>query len=400
MNRRKLFKRERYIKFRAVYRCSLMIIMFIFTLSACGTKKDNDDSTLDIYSVEHDPLGIINNNDKIHTDSDDISDSSDVIHTDDIIDDTITASSTTDPSIDDDNEHNSDSEVEQSLDSEKIGSDSENDGDIDTNINTSSGNDNTNTDNHSSSSIFNFNRDEIAEGIYKDLDNTNYGWSIKRSDNNEPTGTYESFDINEYNAFYLNKDVYDEDKVIYLTFDCGYENGFTPSLLDTLKKHNAKAMFFITKYFLTENIDLVKRMKEEGHLVGNHTMNHPSLPTISLEKLKEEVYGLEDLMKEHTGYDLNLFIRPPKGEYSKRTLKILEDMGYTTIFWSIVYVDYDIADQPGKDFVVKHFKSYHHNGAIPLMHNVSESNAEALDDVLTYLELQGYRFGTLDELLK
>jgi len=240
--------------------------------------------------------------------------------------------------------------------------------------------------------------DQVTEANYNSYDNEKVEWSFKRQLGNIQSGTYEPFKINDYNAYYLNPHVTEEDKVIYLTFDCGYENGFTPTILDTLKKHGIKAMFFITKHFLRDKPEYVTRMKEEGHMVGNHTQNHPSLPTLSMDKLKDEVLGLEDLMLEQTGYTLDFYLRPPMGEYSKRTLKVLQDLGYRTIFWSIAYVDYDIENQPGKAYVLEHFTKYHHNGAIPLLHNVSESNTEALDELILYLKAEGYRFGTLDEL--
>lgn len=224
------------------------------------------------------------------------------------------------------------------------------------------------------------------------------GWCYERKKNNEPSGTYEPFDIEPYGAYFRNIDVDEGDKVIYFSFDCGYEYGYTEKILDTLKKHNIKATFFVTKSFLDTDAELAKRMKEEGHIVGNHTLHHPSLALKSDEEVYNEVKGLADLFKEKTGYELDPYIRPPMGEYSERVLKELQNMGYTTIFWSIAYGDYDVDNQPGKDYVVDHFKNYHHNGAITLTHTVSKSNCEALDDVLTYLEEQGYRFGSLAEV--
>lgn len=368
--------RGNWLNSKNVY--TLLLIFCIIILSACGKKENDDNGEYDKYNIEHDPLGIIDSDGVIQIDPKDTEKQSDVSHTDDgsIIDNSIPASSIPDTSADTDDNISSNDDLSVLKNGEQ------------------------DNDDYTSSIPVRIDKDKIVESNYKDYDNTKYSWSIKRVDNNEQTVSYETFNINEYNSFYINKNVIAEDKVIYLTFDCGYENGFTPSILDTLKKHNAKAMFFVTKYFLTENADLVIRMKEEGHMVGNHTLNHNSLPTLSVEKLKDEIYGLEDLMKKQTGYELDLFIRPPMGEYSARTLKILEDMGYASIFWSIVYVDYEIDKQPGKAFVIDHFKKYNHNGAIPLMHNVSESNAEALNEVLTYLESQGYRFGILDELKK
>ena len=133
-------------------------------------------------------------------------------------------------------------------------------------------------------------------------------------------------------------------------------------------------------------------------MVGNHTTTHPSMPDLSIDELKKEITECADYMYEQTGYEMDPYLRPPMGEYSERTLKLTQDMGYQSIFWSIAYKDYDAENQPGKQYVIDHFATYHHNGAIPLIHNTSQSNMEALDEVLTLLEEAGYRFGTLDEL--
>ncbi|MBP5159041.1 MAG: polysaccharide deacetylase family protein, partial [Lachnospiraceae bacterium] len=223
-------------------------------------------------------------------------------------------------------------------------------------------------------------------------------WCFQRKKDHTPSGTYEPFAINKYDAYYLNPNVKEGDKVIYFSFDCGYENGYTPKILDTLKKHGVKATFFVTQQFLDSDADLAKRMKEEGHLVGNHTVHHPSLPEKSAEEVVKEVRGVEESFKEKTGYELDKFIRPPMGHYSEKVLKELQNMGYITIFWSIAYGDYDLDNQPGKQYVVDHFRQYHHNGAITLTHTISESNTKALDQVLTDLEAEGYRFGSLEEL--
>jgi peptidoglycan-N-acetylmuramic acid deacetylase len=124
------------------------------------------------------------------------------------------------------------------------------------------------------------------------------------------------------------------------------------------------------------------------------------MPGISIEKMKEELNTCAAYMKEATGYDMDMYFRPPSGEYSERVLQLAKDMGYKTIFWSMAYLDYDVNNQPGKDFVIEHFEKYYHNGAIPLIHNVSQSNAEALDTVLTNLEKQGYRFDSLDDMFE
>lgn len=238
---------------------------------------------------------------------------------------------------------------------------------------------------------------------YYDYPNDMLAWWFKRDDNHGPSGCDDTLDISEYGAYYLDKnaaEVYEEtgEKVIYLTFDCGYENGYTNQILDVLEAQDVPACFFVTKTFIRDNPEIAKRMKEEGHQVGNHTITHPSMPSKSYEEIIQEVTGCADYMKEVTGYDMDPYLRPPRGEYSARTLMLTHDLGYKTIFWSMAYLDYDVNNQPGVDFVVNHFNKYHHNGAIILMHNVSASNAGALDTVITNLKAEGYRFASLNEL--
>lgn len=234
----------------------------------------------------------------------------------------------------------------------------------------------------------------VTASSYHNYSNEKNAWWFKRNTTHERSGAQDKIDLAKYDAYYLGKD----EKVIYLTFDCGYENGFTPQILDTLKKHKAKAIFFVTKTFIRDNVDLVKRMKEEGHFVGNHTCTHPSMPSKSVEQIEQEIKECESYMKEATGMEMDHYIRPPMGEYSERTLKVSQDLGYKTVFWSIAYLDYDVNKQPTKDYVVEHFQKYYHNGAIPLIHNVSKANTEALDEVLTLLEQHGYTFLNVDNL--
>lgn len=240
-------------------------------------------------------------------------------------------------------------------------------------------------------------RKEIKNEDYAQYDNETCAWWFLRKRDHSPSGSGEAFPIAPYSAYYRNTGVTDEDKVIYLTFDCGYENGYTPAILDTLAEEDVKAMFFVTKDFVVKNPDYIKRMKEEGHLVGNHTVRHLSSPSLTPEELSAELNEVADTMEELTGYRLDPFFRPPMGEYSERTLKVTQDMGYSTMFWSIAYHDYDVNDQPGKEYVVEHFKEYHHNGTIALLHNISESNTQALGEVIRLLKEEGYRFGLLTE---
>ena len=221
-------------------------------------------------------------------------------------------------------------------------------------------------------------------------------WWLKRNENHQTPEVSDYIDLSKYDAYYVNQKC--KKKKIFLTFDCGYENGFTPKILDVLKKQKIVAAFFVTKPFIREGRELVRRMKKEGHIVGNHTVHHKSMPTLSDRDNKQEIIDCAEYCKEATGYEMDHFIRPPMGEYNEKTLKLTKSMGYKTIFWSMAYVDFDVNKQPGKQYVVEHFKKYTHNGAIPLMHNVSQSNAEALDEVIMNLKKEGYQFESLKKL--
>lgn len=221
-------------------------------------------------------------------------------------------------------------------------------------------------------------------------------WWLKRNENHQTPEVSDYIDLSKYDAYYVNPKC--KKKKIFLTFDCGYENGFTPKILDVLKKQKIVAAFFVTKPFIREGRELVRRMKKEGHIVGNHTVHHKSMPTLSDRDNKQEIIDCAEYCKEATGYEMDHFIRPPMGEYNEKTLKLTKSMGYKTIFWSMAYVDFDVNKQPGKQYVVEHFKKYTHNGAIPLMHNVSQSNAEALDEVIMNLKKEGYQFESLKNL--
>ena len=238
----------------------------------------------------------------------------------------------------------------------------------------------------------------ISAKVYSELDNNKEGWWFIRNTDQVPSGSGEQFDISEYQGYFRNKEVEDGDKVVYMTIDCGYGSANTPEMLDIFKKHDVKVMFFVTKYFIDSSPEYVRRMVEEGHMVGNHSVTHANLTKLTDEEVYKEIIDCEEAFFEVTGKQMDLYFRPPEGAYSKRTMQITEDLGYKTIFWSIAYNDYDKNNQPGKAYVIDHFNAHHHNGAIPLMHNDSQSNLEAMDDVLTFLKEQGYRFGTLDEL--
>lgn len=238
----------------------------------------------------------------------------------------------------------------------------------------------------------------IENSKYANYDNKKQEWWFRRNTTHQKSGSGEGFPIAPFDAYYVDEQATDEDKVFYLTFDCGYEMGFTPAILDVLKKYDAPAMFFVTQSFLKSYPDYVKRMKEEGHLVGNHTVRHLSTPSLTPEEIQIELDIVAKTMFELTGYEIDSFFRPPMGEYSERTLQVVKDLGYKSIFWSMAYYDYDTNNQPGKEYVIEHFKDYHHNGCIALLHNTSESNTQALEEVLQLLLEEGYRFASLEEL--
>ena len=216
-------------------------------------------------------------------------------------------------------------------------------------------------------------------------------WGLIYRGHSKPDGCvpFTGFSLKKFKMIYV-KNI--KKKRIYLTFDCGYEAGYTKKILDTLKRKKVKAIFFITKCFLEEQPKLVKRMKKEGHLVGSHTMNHPYMAKCSNDRIKKEIKGLAKLMKKKTGYKIDKFFRPPYGNYSIRVLNELRKMGYTTVLWSLAWYDYDQSNQPTVDYVVNQFKNRYHRGMIPLLHNISSADTEALPGIISFMKSKGYKF--------
>ena len=190
-----------------------------------------------------------------------------------------------------------------------------------------------------------------------------------------------------------------KEKTIYLTFDAGYENGCTARILDVLQKHNAPAAFFLVGNYLEKNGDLVRRMVEEGHIVGNHTMHHKDMSKLNdPEVFGKELRDLEDLFREVTGKELPRYYRPPQGVYSEENLKMAQEMGYKTVFWSLAYADWDNEKQPTREQAFSKLLPRIHNGAVVLLHSTSQTNAEIFDELLTKWEEMGYCFGSLTDL--
>ena len=203
------------------------------------------------------------------------------------------------------------------------------------------------------------------------------------------------FDENKFKAFCL--DTKSKDKVLYLTFDCGYENGYTEKILDVLKEKNVNAAFFCTLPQVKGNPELIKRMINEGHIVGNHTVNHPCMPDLSEEEITKELTKLNESFNKLTGENMR-FMRPPKGEFSENSLAIIQKNGYKTVFWSIAYADWDTNSQKGSDYAVEQVTKQFHNGAVILLHAVSKDNAEGLEKIINTAKEQGYTFKSLDDL--
>ena len=227
------------------------------------------------------------------------------------------------------------------------------------------------------------------------LPTVSWGLSFHHS-GTTPEGPASADRLGQYNAVYAGSP---EEPVLYLTFDAGYENGHTEKILDTLKKHDVKAAFFLVGNYLQKNADLVRRMVDEGHIVGNHTMTHPDMSAISdPEAFRQELEGLESLFREVTGKELPKYYRPPQGIYSEENLKMAKDLGYQTGCWSLAYKDWDNSKQPTADYAMGKLLPRTHNGAVILLHSTSQTNAEVLDQLLTQWKQDGYRFETIDKL--
>lgn len=225
---------------------------------------------------------------------------------------------------------------------------------------------------------------------------TNWGLSFP-TPGQPPVGNATSEELEALSARYLGDP---SQPVIYLTFDAGFENGNTPQILDALKKHHAPAAFFLVGNYLETAPDLVRRMVDEGHVVGNHTMSHPDMSKIAdLDTFQKELQGVEDLYREVTGEEMVKLYRPPQGKFNLENLKQAQQLGYTTVFWSLAYVDWYTDNQPTKEQAFDKLLPRIHNGAIVLLHSTSSTNAQILDELLTKWEQAGYSFGNLKDLI-
>ena len=211
-----------------------------------------------------------------------------------------------------------------------------------------------------------------------------------------PTGNASAEELKKYNAYFIGDTT---QNTIYLTFDCGYENGNTEPILDALKKHDVKATFFVVGNFLETSPEIVKRMIAEGHTVGNHTYHHLDMSSISsMDAFKKETQDVENLFEQITGTPITKFYRPPQGKYNIENLKMAQELGYHTFFWSLAYVDWYQDKQPSKDEAFGKLLKRIHPGAIVLLHSTSSTNAQILDELLTKWEEMGYTIKPLTEL--
>ena len=231
--------------------------------------------------------------------------------------------------------------------------------------------------------------------VQNQADNWGLGFGAEGT---QPTGNVTADELKKYNAWYVG----DKSKnVIYLTFACGYENGNTEPILDALKKHNAKATFFVVGHFLESAPDIVKRMEAEGHAVGNHTYHHPDMSSISdMTSFQKEMDDVASLYQTVTGKEMIKYYRPPQGKYSTKNLEMAKELGYHTFFWSLAYVDWNVDDQPTKEEAFDKLLTRIHPGAIVLLHSTSKTNGEILDELLTKWEEMGYTFAPLSELIE
>ena len=214
-------------------------------------------------------------------------------------------------------------------------------------------------------------------------------------ENTTPQGNVSAEELKKYNAYFIGDT---SEKKIYLTFDAGYENGYTEQILDALKNTGVKATFFLVGHYLKTQPELVSRMADEGHIVANHTYSHPDMSKISSkESFEKELGQVESIYNTVTTKKMLKLYRPPQGKFSVENLRMANEMGYTTVFWSLAYLDWDNENQPNPEESIKKLNSRIHNGAIVLLHSTSKTNAAILEELINGWKEQGYTFGTLDE---
>jgi peptidoglycan-N-acetylmuramic acid deacetylase len=239
----------------------------------------------------------------------------------------------------------------------------------------------------------------IPQSTYAAVSNQPVYWGFKKGVNEQPAEAGAQLDqlIEKYGAFYKGDP---NSKTLYLTFDNGYEQGYTPMILDVLKKEKVPATFFVTGHYLLSAGDIVKRMVKEGHIVGNHSWHHPDMTAVSDERIREELEKVRVKTEELTGQKKMKYLRPPRGVFSERTMQIAKEEGFTHVFWSLAFVDWNVNQQRGWQYSYDNIMRQVHPGCILLLHTVSEDNANAIEKVIKDLKKKGYKFKSLDDFPK
>lgn len=232
---------------------------------------------------------------------------------------------------------------------------------------------------------------EPVQGGALSTEKHGYGQGVQLDDKNRPTG---ALDFNANYGKYGAEALREDKKNILITFDQGYENGYTAQILDTLKEKKVKAVFFLLQDYAERNPELVQRMIDEGHIVGNHSVSHYSMPDLSVEECRQEIEGLQEYMKQNFGVTMKLF-RPPMGEFSEQSLSVTKDCGLSTMLWSFAYADWDVNAQPDPAQAKEKLIGAAHEGAIYLLHSVSQTNAEVLGEVIDGIRDEGFEFEKL-----
>nr|WP_233523048.1 delta-lactam-biosynthetic de-N-acetylase [Peribacillus saganii] len=228
--------------------------------------------------------------------------------------------------------------------------------------------------------------------------NASLHWGFKKSSNGQPAdaGSFYERILEKHGAVYKGDP---SKKDIYLTFDNGYENGYTKQILAVLKKHNVPATFFVTGHYLDSASDITKQMVKEGHSIGNHSWSHPDMTQISDAQIEKELALIKEETERLTGQKNMAYLRPPRGIFSERTMAVAKRLGYTHVFWSLAYVDWYVDRQRGPQFAHDQVMKQIHPGAILLLHTISKDNAEALESIIVDLKKQGYHFKSIDDLM-
>ncbi|SER04540.1 peptidoglycan-N-acetylmuramic acid deacetylase [Virgibacillus subterraneus] len=231
----------------------------------------------------------------------------------------------------------------------------------------------------------------------KILASSGYGWGFKKNTEHKipDIGEYKEI-LDEFGSYYADDS---GEKVLYVTFDNGYEQGYTDEVLDVLQKENVPSAFFLTGHYVKSQPDLVKRMVDEGHIIGNHSYHHPDFTIVSKETMKKELETLEQAVADVSTQKELKYLRPPKGVFNKKTLKWSNELGYIHIFWSLAFTDWNTSEQKGWKYAYENIMKQIHPGAVILLHTVSSDNAQALDKLITELKKQGYTFKSLDHLV-